>query len=127
MSIIDPSIDELLDKVSKDRFMLCAIASKRARDINDMATGQKNRALALHTTTTIKGFSGRKSLSLAMEEIDSDELGYVDKDAPEDVTVGEGDSNSDQVEAAAGAESAEGDTLSKAILPDTEAIEEADA
>lgn len=30
MSIIDPEIDVLLDETDNDRFLLCALASKRA-------------------------------------------------------------------------------------------------
>ena len=36
MSIIEPKIDVLLDRTDNDRFLLCALASKRAHDINDM-------------------------------------------------------------------------------------------
>ena len=44
MSIVDPNIDELLSKSDNDRFLLCAMASKRACDINDMMRGQRDRA-----------------------------------------------------------------------------------
>lgn len=42
MSLIDPKIDVLLDQTDNDRFLLCALASKRAHDINDMMRGQRN-------------------------------------------------------------------------------------
>ena len=44
MSIIEPKIDVLLDKTENDRFLLCAVASKRAQDINEMMRGQRNRS-----------------------------------------------------------------------------------
>lgn len=69
MSIVEPRIDTLLDKTHEDKYLLCAIASKRARDINDMMRGQRDRAVALQSVSEIAEFAGRKPLSLAMEEI----------------------------------------------------------
>ena len=37
MSIIEPKIDVLLNETDNDRFLLCALASKRAHDINDLS------------------------------------------------------------------------------------------
>ena len=76
MSLMHPSIDELLDKTDNDKYMLCAVASERARDINDMMRGQRDRAIALQSATQIAQLAGRKPLSLAMEEIERDEIGY---------------------------------------------------
>lgn len=45
MSIIEPKIDVLLNETDNDRFLLCALASKRAHDINDMMRGQRDRAI----------------------------------------------------------------------------------
>ena len=53
MSIIEPKIDVLLDKTDNDRFLLCALASKRAHDINDMMRGQRDRAIQLQTAVEI--------------------------------------------------------------------------
>ena len=53
MSLIDPKIDVLLDQTDNDRFLLCALASKRAHDINDMMRGQRNRAIQLQTAVDI--------------------------------------------------------------------------
>ena len=53
MSIIEPKIDVLLDKTENDRFLLCAVASKRAQDINEMMRGQRNRAIQLQTAVDI--------------------------------------------------------------------------
>jgi len=73
---MQPPIDKLMDKADNDKFLLCAIASERARDINDMMRGQRDRAIALQSATEIAKMSGRKALSLAMEEIYRDEVGY---------------------------------------------------
>ena len=53
MSIIEPKIDVLLDKTDNDRFLLCALASKRAQDINEMMRGQRNRAIQLQSAVDI--------------------------------------------------------------------------
>ncbi len=80
MSIIDQSIDKLLGQTQNDKYLLCTVASKRARDINDMMRGQKNRALALQSVAEISQFSDQKPLSLAMEELERGDLGYVKTD-----------------------------------------------
>ena len=46
MSLIEPKIDELLERADNDRFLLCTVAAKRARDINDMMRGQRDLAAA---------------------------------------------------------------------------------
>jgi len=76
MSLMQPSIDELMDKANNDKYLLCTIASERARDINDMMRGQRNRAIALQSANQIAQLASRKPLSLAMEEIDREEIGY---------------------------------------------------
>jgi DNA-directed RNA polymerase subunit omega len=76
MSLIEPPIDELLAKTDNDRYLLCAVASDRSRDINDMMRGQRDRAIALQSATQIAQLASRKPLSLAMEEIYRDEVSY---------------------------------------------------
>lgn len=76
MSLMQPPIDELLDKTENDKFLLCAVASERARDINDMMRGQRDRAKVLNSANQIAQLAGRKPLSLAMEEIERDEISY---------------------------------------------------
>ena len=76
MSIVEPRIDKLLDKTEEDKYLLCALSSKRSRDINDMMRGQRDRAVALQSVSEIAEFAGRKPLSLAMEEIASGEVSY---------------------------------------------------
>ncbi len=76
MSIVEPRIDELLEKTNEDKYLLCAIASKRSRDINEMMRGQRDRAVALQSASEIAEYAGRKPLSLAMEEIARGEVAY---------------------------------------------------
>ena len=78
MSIIDQHIDKLLEHTNNDKYLLCTVASKRARDINDMMRGQKNRALQLQTVAELSQFAQAKPLSLAMEEIERGDLGFVE-------------------------------------------------
>jgi len=73
---MQPPIDELLERTDNDKYLLCALASERARDINDMMRGQRDRAIALQSATQIAQLAGRKPLSLAMEEIERGEIGY---------------------------------------------------
>ena len=69
MSIIEPKIDELLEKTDNDRFLLCALASKRAHDINDMMHGQRDRAVRLESAQTIARASNVKPLTKAFNEV----------------------------------------------------------
>ena len=69
MSIIEPKIDVLLDRTDNDRFLLCALASKRAHDINDMMRGQRDRAIQLQTAVEIAHAADTKPLSMAFNEI----------------------------------------------------------
>jgi DNA-directed RNA polymerase subunit omega len=76
MSLVEPKIDDLMEKANNDKYLLCSMASIRARDINDMMRGQRDRAIALQSATQIAQLAGRKPLSLAMEEIDRGEISY---------------------------------------------------
>lgn len=76
MSVIEPEIDTLLELTDNDRFLLCAVAAKRSRDINTMMHGQRDRALALQSVDEIMDLTGKKPLSLAMEEIAQAEVSY---------------------------------------------------
>ena len=60
MSIIEPKIDVLLNETDNDRFLLCALASKRAHDINDMMRGQRDRAIQLQTAVEIARAADKK-------------------------------------------------------------------
>lgn len=78
MSIIEPKIDVLLNETDNDRFLLCAIASKRAQDINEMMRGQRNRAIQLQTAVDIARAANRRPLSLAFDEIASGDVSYAE-------------------------------------------------
>ena len=80
MSIIDQHIDTLLQQANNDKYLLCVLTADRARDINDMMRGQKTRALNLQSVAEISQFSQKKPLSLAMEEMERGDLGYVLED-----------------------------------------------
>lgn len=76
MSLIEPKIDVLLEEADNDRFLLCALASSRAHDINDMLRGQRDRAIQLQTAVEVAKASNRKSLSIAFKEIANEEISY---------------------------------------------------
>lgn len=76
MSIIEPRIDDLLDQTDNDRFLLCALAAKRAHDINDMMRGQRDRAIQLQTAVEIARAADKKPLSLSFGEIARGEVSY---------------------------------------------------
>lgn len=75
MSVVNPTIDDLLSVTDENRFLLCEIASRRARDINDMMRNQHNRAEQLADVEDISQFmsddEGRapNPLSIAFDEV----------------------------------------------------------
>ena len=76
MSLIEPKIDDLLDIMENDRFLLCTIAAKRARDINDMMRGQRDRAAAQSPPVQVARAADKKPLSLAFAEIAEGDVSY---------------------------------------------------
>ena len=76
MSLIEPKIDVLLDQTDDDRFLLCALASKRAHDINEMMRGQRNRAIQLQTAVDIAKANNRRPLSITFDEISRGDVSY---------------------------------------------------
>ncbi len=76
MSLIEPKIDELLERTDNDRFLLCTIAAKRARDINDMMRGQRDRAAAQSLSVQVARAADKKPLSLAFAEIADGDVSY---------------------------------------------------
>lgn len=76
MSLIEPKIDELLERADNDRFLLCTIAAKRARDINDMMRGQRDRAAAQSLSVQVARAADKKPLSLAFAEIADGDVSY---------------------------------------------------
>lgn len=86
MAVTEPEIDNLLDKTEHNPFLLCAVVSKRACDINNMVRGQHLRVTAIQDfddiTTVV---SGTDPVSVAMEEIDEGTLGFVKEDFDEEI------------------------------------------
>ena len=77
MSVVTPPIDDLLDKTDNNRFLLAALASKRACDINSMLRGQHNRGLAVTDVDDITvALSGEDAISMAMDEIVDGDISY---------------------------------------------------
>lgn len=75
MSVVNPTIDDLLSVTDENRFLLCELASRRACDINDMMRNQHSRAEQLADVDDITIFmsddDGRapNPLSIAFDEI----------------------------------------------------------
>lgn len=77
MSVVNPPIDTLLQKTDNNRFLLAALASKRACDINSMLRGQHNRVLTVTDVDDITvALSGKDTISMAMEEIADGDISY---------------------------------------------------
>ena len=86
MAVTKPEIDSLLEKTEQNPFLLCSIASKRACDINNMVRGQHLRVPAppkFDDITTV--ISGEDPVSIAMEEIESGTLSFVQDAFDEDI------------------------------------------
>jgi DNA-directed RNA polymerase subunit omega len=75
MSVINPPIDVLLATVDS-KYTLCIVASKRARQINDMIHGVRDQALLTMPTSEIAKLTSTKPLSLALEEIANGDVAY---------------------------------------------------
>lgn len=75
MSVINPPIDDLLDKVDS-KYTLCIVASKRARQINDMIHGVRDHALLTMPTSEIAKITSTKPLSLALDEVAAGDVAY---------------------------------------------------
>ena len=86
MSVTKPEVNDLLDKTEQNPFLLCALASKRACDINNMIRGQHHRVTAIQDfddITTI--ISGKDTVSIAMDEIEAGTLSFVKEDFDNDL------------------------------------------
>lgn len=85
MSVVNPTIDDLLAATDENRFLLCEMAARRARDINDMMRNQHSRAEQLADIEDISVFMSDEDghapnpLSIAFDEIapKKDEEGNV--------------------------------------------------
>ena len=75
MSVVNPTIDDLLSVTDENRFLLCELASRRACDINDMMRNQHNRAEQLADVEDVSMFMSDEDghapnpLSIAFDEI----------------------------------------------------------
>ena len=76
MSIIEPKIEALLEQTDNDRFLLCAEASRRAQDINEMMRGQRDRAIPTQSALEVARMTSKKPLSIAFEEIVRGDVSY---------------------------------------------------
>ena len=76
MSIIEPKIETLLEQTDNDRFLLCAEASRRAQDINEMMRGQRDRAIPTQSALEVARLTSKKPLSIAFEEIANGVVSY---------------------------------------------------
>lgn len=77
MSVIKPEIDDLLSKVDS-KYTLCIVASKRARQINDLNHLLQDQALLAMTPAEVAEMRGSnaKPLTLALEEIARGVVGF---------------------------------------------------
>ena len=86
MSVTKPEIDTLLDKTENNPYLLCSVASKRACDINNMLRGQHLRVTAIQPLDDITvAVSGKDTVSIAMQEIADDVLGFDRQDFDNDL------------------------------------------
>ena len=86
MSVTKPEIDTLLDKTENNPYLLCSVASKRACDINNMLRGQRLRVTAIQPLDDITvAVSGKDTVSIAMQEIADDVLGFDRQDFDNDL------------------------------------------
>ncbi|MCL2745728.1 MAG: DNA-directed RNA polymerase subunit omega [Coriobacteriia bacterium] len=93
MSIVNPEVDKLLDKVDS-KFTLCTLASKRACQINDMVHGVREQALSAMATSEIAKLTSAKPLALAMDEI---ARGDVSPEAPLGAQVDDAGTDADEM------------------------------
>jgi len=77
--VIEPEIDVLLSKVDS-KYTLCTVASRRARQINDMVHGVHDAALlAMAATSQIASYTRTKPLTLALQEIADGDISFERK------------------------------------------------
>ncbi len=71
--IIDPPIDELMDKVDS-KYQLVIFAAKRARQINSYYSDLGDGSLYEHVGPLVPSTVDEKPLSIALREIHEDKL-----------------------------------------------------
>ncbi len=86
MAVIEPEIDGLLEKTEENPFLLCSVASKRACDINNMIRGMHLRVAEVQDFDDITTIvSGEDTISVAMNEIANDKLGFDQESFDSDI------------------------------------------
>lgn len=83
-SMIDPTIEDLLSRVDS-KFSLVTVSAKRARQINAYFN-QLGEGLGQLVPPQVASVS-RKPLSIALEEIVADKIGYARAEAHDDTTT----------------------------------------
>lgn len=73
--VVQPEIDTLLATVDS-KYTLCIIASRRARQINDMIHGVRDQAILAMAPTQIAQLTSTKPLTLALDEIAVGDVAY---------------------------------------------------
>lgn len=92
-SMINPGVEELLDRVGS-KFALCTVAASRAREINAYF-GQLGQGLGSMVPPQVTSVS-RKPLSIAFEEFGADKIVAVRPDpAAADEAETDGDDDGD--------------------------------
>jgi DNA-directed RNA polymerase subunit omega len=82
-TMIDPRIEELLDRAGESKFRLVTLGAKRARQINSYF-GQLGEGLGASIPPQVTS-TARKPLSIAYEEIRADKIVPVEiEDLPEE-------------------------------------------
>lgn len=127
MSVVNPTIDELLAVTDENRFLLCEMAARRACDINDMMRNQHNRAEQLADIEDVTMYMSDEDghapnpLSIAFSEI-------APKRDEEGAIVSAGPLSFDQasLDAALGVSRAE-ESSEAEELPSAEAADASDA
>ncbi|OFK24634.1 MULTISPECIES: DNA-directed RNA polymerase subunit omega [Olsenella] len=86
MAVTKPEIDDLLAQTEENPFLLCAVASKRACDINNMIRGMHLRVAEVQDFDNITTIvSGEDTVSVAMQEIEEGTLSFVKEDFDEKI------------------------------------------
>lgn len=98
-TMIDPRIEDLLERAGDSKFRLVTLGSKRARQINAYF-GQLGEGLGSQVPPQVTS-TARKPLSIAYEEIRADKILPVEpEDLPEEPEVDEAELAAVEAEAA---------------------------
>ena len=73
--VINPEVDTLLATVDS-KYTLCIVASRRARQINDMVHGVRDQAMLSMAPSVIAALTHKNLLTLALEEVANGTVSY---------------------------------------------------